>query len=49
MYAGKIVEQADVREIFNNFQHPYTSINVSVPKMEENVDRLYAIQVTLQF
>lgn len=44
MYAGKIVEQADVREIFNNPQHPYTqALIASVPKMEENVDRLYAI------
>ena len=44
MYAGKIVEQGDVRQIFNDPQHPYTVALInSVPKMEENVDRLYAI------
>jgi len=44
MYAGKIVEQGDVRQIFNNPQHPYTQALIqSVPKLEENVDRLYSI------
>ena len=44
MYAGKIVEQGDVRQIFNNPQHPYTEALInSVPKMEENVERLYSI------
>lgn len=44
MYAGKIVEQGDVRQIFNNPQHPYTEALInSVPKMEENVERLYLI------
>jgi oligopeptide/dipeptide ABC transporter ATP-binding protein len=44
MYAGKIVEQGDVRQIFNNPSHPYTEALInSVPKMEENVDRLYSI------
>mgnify|MGYP001205890488 CR=1 FL=1 len=44
MYAGKIVEQGDVRQIFNDPQHPYTEALIrSVPKMEENVERLYAI------
>jgi len=44
MYAGKIVEQGDVRQIFNDPKHPYTEALInSVPKMEENVDRLYAI------
>ena len=44
MYAGKIVEQGDVRTIFNNPIHPYTEALIkSVPKMEENVERLYAI------
>ena len=44
MYAGKIVEQGDVRQIFNNPQHPYTEALInSVPKMEENIDRLYSI------
>jgi len=44
MYAGKIVEQGDVRTIFNDPKHPYTEALInSVPKMEENVERLYAI------
>jgi oligopeptide/dipeptide ABC transporter ATP-binding protein len=44
MYAGKIVEQGDVRQIFNNPSHPYTEALIySVPKMEETVERLYSI------
>ena len=44
MYGGKIVEQGDVRQIFNNPSHPYTEALIgSVPKMEEKVDRLYSI------
>ena len=45
MYAGRIVEMGSVREIFNNPSHPYTeALLASVPKMEEDVDRLYAIE-----
>ena len=45
MYAGKIVEMGDVREIFNNPSHPYTeALLASVPKLEEDVDRLYSIE-----
>ena len=44
MYAGKIVEQGNVRQIFNNPSHPYTeALMQSVPKMEEKAKRLYAI------
>lgn len=44
MYAGKIVEEGDVRQIFNNPSHPYTEALInSVPKMEEKTQRLYAI------
>ncbi len=44
MYAGKIVEQGDVRQIFNSPSHPYTEALInSVPKMEEKMDRLYSI------
>ena len=44
MYAGKIVEHGDVRQIFNNPSHPYTEALInSVPKMEEKADRLYSI------
>ena len=45
MYAGRIVEQGSVRDIFNNPSHPYTeALLASVPKMEEDVDRLYSIE-----
>ena len=45
MYAGKVVEQGSVRDIFNRPSHPYTeALLASVPKMEEDVDRLYSIE-----
>ena len=35
MYAGRIVEQGDVRDLFNNPSHPYTQALIeSVPKLE---------------
>ena len=44
MYAGKIVESARVKELFNNPTHPYTvALLQSLPKLESRVDRLYAI------
>jgi oligopeptide/dipeptide ABC transporter ATP-binding protein len=44
MYAGRIVEHADVREIFNRPAHPYTlALLEAVPKVDRRVDRLYAI------
>jgi oligopeptide/dipeptide ABC transporter ATP-binding protein len=45
MYAGRIVEQGDVRQIFDSPSHPYTEALInSVPKLEERIDRLYAIE-----
>ena len=45
MYAGKIVELGGVRDIFNQPSHPYTeALLASVPKLEEDVERLYAIE-----
>ncbi len=45
MYAGKIVEVGSVMDIFDNAAHPYTqALLASVPRMEEDVDRLYAIE-----
>ncbi len=45
MYAGRIVEMGDVRDIFNNPSHPYTeALLSSVPKLEEDVERLYSIE-----
>ena len=44
MYAGRIVEQGPVRDIFNNPSHPYTeALIASVPKLEERVEWLYSI------
>lgn len=44
MYAGKIVEQADVTSLFKNPLHPYTSgLIASVPVMGEIKDTLDAI------
>jgi peptide/nickel transport system ATP-binding protein len=40
MYAGKIVEQAEVREIFNHPLHPYTQgLMESIPSLEGNEDK----------
>jgi peptide/nickel transport system ATP-binding protein len=44
MYAGRIVEYADVRETFNHPAHPYTrALLEAVPKVDGRVNRLYAI------
>src|SRR6058998_3682849 len=44
MYAGKIVEQASVRELFDDPKHPYTrALLGSVPKLGSK-DPLYAIR-----
>jgi peptide/nickel transport system ATP-binding protein len=44
MYAGRIVEHADVRAIFNHPAHPYTrALLEAVPKVDSPVERLYAI------
>ena len=45
MYAGKIVETAETRDLFNNPTHPYTiALMNSLPKMGAKVDRLYTIE-----
>jgi len=44
MYAGRIVEHTEVREIFNRAAHPYTvALLEAVPKVDARVDRLNAI------
>ena len=44
MYAGRIVEEAPVRELFNNPKHPYTKgLIASVPKLGSNTTSLPSI------
>ena len=44
MYAGRVVEDAGVRDLFNEPRHPYTqALMASVPQMERT-DRLFAIE-----
>ena len=46
MYAGKVMEKADVYELFQNTLHPYTDGLIrSVPKLDSNPEeRLYSIK-----
>lgn len=44
MYAGKVVEEAPVHELFKNPLHPYTvGLLKSKPSINDKVDRLYSI------
>jgi peptide/nickel transport system ATP-binding protein len=44
MYAGRVVEQADVKELFANPQHPYTQgLMGAIPILGEMRDRLEVI------
>ncbi|SDC28625.1 peptide/nickel transport system ATP-binding protein [Paenibacillus sp. UNCCL117] len=44
MYAGRVVEEAPVKELFENPQHPYTKgLIQSVPKLRQKVRRLESI------
>jgi len=48
LYAGQIVEQAPVAELFANPKHPYTrSLLRSMPTLEQQNDDLYVIQGTV--
>ena len=45
MYAGKIVEQASVRELFNNPRHPYTEgLLHAVPRLDETGEEKRRLQ-----
>lgn len=45
MYAGKVMEQAETFELFENTQHPYTKgLLKSIPRLDEKADRLYTIE-----
>ncbi|SDZ68387.1 peptide/nickel transport system ATP-binding protein [Evansella caseinilytica] len=44
MYAGKVVEEGDVRTILKSPKHPYTQGLIrSLPKMSNRAERLYSI------
>jgi oligopeptide/dipeptide ABC transporter ATP-binding protein len=48
MYAGKVMEYADTKSIFNNPKHPYTEgLLDSIPKIEKPMERLSAIPGTV--
>lgn len=48
MYAGRIIEQGTVVEIFDNPLHPYTiGLQKSKPVINQKVDRLYTIPGTV--
>jgi oligopeptide/dipeptide ABC transporter ATP-binding protein len=45
MYCGRIVEQAPVRELFENPQHPYTAgLLRSIPRLGQKVEKLPTIE-----
>ena len=48
MYAGRVVEEAGVHEIFDAPQHPYSAaLLASVPRIDEDRHRLHAIDGSL--
>ncbi|NMB10912.1 MAG: ABC transporter ATP-binding protein, partial [Firmicutes bacterium] len=48
MYAGKIVERADVKSLFADPKHPYTvGLLGSIPRLSEEQDRLSVIEGTV--
>ena len=48
MYAGYIVEEADVTELFYHPAHPYTQgLLASIPRIDEDKEKLYTIRGTV--
>lgn len=44
MYAGRIVEKGTVKDIFDNYKHPYTrGLMLSIPTLESTGDTLHTI------
>lgn len=45
MYAGKVMEQAEIFDLFENTRHPYTQgLLKSIPRLEGKAERLYTIE-----
>ena len=45
MYAGRVVEMANIRGLFNTPAHPYTkALMASLPKLDEKVKKLFSIE-----
>ena len=45
MYAGKIAERTNVKELFESPKHPYTQLLMNaIPKMDEEVEELATIE-----
>ena len=45
MYAGHVMEYADVKSLFKNPLHPYTQgLLASIPRLDQEADRLYTIK-----
>jgi peptide/nickel transport system ATP-binding protein len=48
MYAGQVIEEAPVRELFQHPQHPYTrGLIASIPTLDQQKSRLYSIRGTV--
>ncbi|MRG87885.1 ABC transporter ATP-binding protein [Salinibacillus xinjiangensis] len=48
MYSGKVVEHTHVDQLFDNPLHPYTQgLLKAMPRIDEDVDELYAIEGTV--
>ena len=48
MYAGRVVEEADIYKLFENPQHPYTlGLLESLPTLNDMRNRLYTIKGTV--
>ncbi|WP_339060373.1 ABC transporter ATP-binding protein [Tepidibacillus marianensis] len=48
MYAGRIVEEGDIREIFHSPKHPYTKgLLQSIPNLNDEMERLFSIPGTV--
>ncbi len=48
MYAGRIVEEADVYQLFSTPSHPYTmGLLASIPRLDERPERLHQIAGTV--